>query len=183
MFSIKGSVTNVERYVFVDENAVFQVDFRDAVWAEGNLKHIYDSAKLALSDVDFIAELKDHIVFVEYKNANIPNAVNPGAFNPASEESLNSVAKKYFDSLHYLKIKGKGKKVRYVYIVEAPIVSSSERLRLRNKLQAKLPFLLQKDMEHELINDLLVLSIEEWNSNNDYARFPLTPCKQELSPE
>ena len=162
--------------VFAEENGFYQIDFTKASWAKGNLKQIYDSAKVALSDVDWIAELDDHIVFIEYKNASVPGASNPGAFNPASEESLYRVAKKYYDSLHYLRVVRKAKKVRYVYIVEAPIVGSSERLRIRNKLQSKLPFMLQEGMKDELINDLLVLSIEEWNQHEKYSVYPMKPC-------
>ena len=46
--------------VFAEENGFYQIDFTKASWAEGNLKQIYDSAKVALSDVDWIAELSDH---------------------------------------------------------------------------------------------------------------------------
>lgn len=161
--------------VFVEENGFYKIDFTRADWAEGHLKQIYDSAKVSLSDVDFIAELQDHIVFVEYKNSSIPNAANPDAFNPASEESLNKIAKKYFDSLHYVRTTGKSKKVRYVYVVEADILGSSERLRIRNKLQAKLPFLLQQGKMQNLIDGLLVLSINEWNQDANYRAYPLTP--------
>ena len=166
--------------VFIEENGFYQIDFTKATWAEGTLNKIYSTAKVALSDVDWIAELNDHIVFVQYKNSNIPGASDPNSFNPASDESLNRIAKKYFDSLHFLKAMRKTKTVRYVYIVEAPIISSTERLQIRNKLQSKLPFKLQEGMRNELINQLLVLSIEEWNQHADYSAHPLTPYNQVL---
>ena len=34
---------------------------------------------------------------VEYKNAKIVGASNPGAFNPAEDNRLTSIARKYFD--------------------------------------------------------------------------------------
>ena len=36
--------------------------------------------KMKLNDVDFITEYNDNIIFLEYKNANIKNAVNPNEF-------------------------------------------------------------------------------------------------------
>ena len=169
----------MEGDIFTDENGFYQIDFTHAIWVEGSLNQKYRAAKIELSDVDWIAELNDHIVFIEYKNSNVPGASNPGSFDPTMDEHLKKVARKYYDSLHILKVMKKGKRIRYIYIVEAPIVGSSERLMVRNKLQAKLPFLLQVGMKDELINNLLVLSIEEWNNHANYSVYPLTPCTPE----
>lgn len=42
--------------------------------------HTPTLSRTFLKDVDFIVEKKDKILFVEYKNSNIPNASNPEAF-------------------------------------------------------------------------------------------------------
>ncbi|MCI6736645.1 MAG: hypothetical protein MR593_00780 [Intestinibacter sp.] len=37
------------------------------------------ASKFKLKDVDFITEIDDEILFIEYKNSNIPNARRPEA--------------------------------------------------------------------------------------------------------
>ncbi len=74
--------------VFVEENGFYQIDFTTALWAIGNLNSLYDAAKLELSDVDFIAEIDDGILLVEYKNSKIPCASRPELFNPANDETI-----------------------------------------------------------------------------------------------
>lgn len=154
--------------IFCDENNSCEIDFSAALWATDNLHDIFHQAKLSiLCDVDFIAETEQEILFVEYKNANLPQAVHPEAFKPLDDKKLNTVARKYFDSLQFLqsmqhhihKIK------RYIYILECVNGDIVLRKRVRTLLTARLPFLLQKqiDMPEKMIDSVQVLSIEEWN--------------------
>lgn len=162
--------------IFCDENNSCKIDFSTAEWATDSLHDIFHQAKLSiLCDVDFIAETKQEILFVEYKNANLPQAVHPEAFKPLDDRKLNTVARKYFDSLQFLQSMHHPmhKVKRYIYILECINGDIVLRKRVRTLLTARLPFLLQKqvDMPEKMIDSVQVLSIEEWNLA--YPDFPL----------
>ena len=61
----------------------------------------------------------------------------------------------------------------YIYILEYPNGDRVTRKGIRGRLQDKLPFLLQQQNEfaYKWIDELKVLSIEEWNEM--YPEFPL----------
>lgn len=161
--------------IFEEENHVYQIDFTNALWATDKLCAIFHDAKIELSDVDFIAETDTKILLVEYKNADISRAVNPAAFNPKEEKTISRVIKKYYDSLTYINAIGKSQEKRraYIYILEYPNGDSVTRKGIRNRLQGKLPFLLQQQnaFVYKLIDEIKVLSIKEWNEA--YPEFPL----------
>jgi len=163
------------RRIFKEENHVYQIDFTNAIWATNELNTHFHHAKTELSDVDFIAETDNDILFVEYKNADIPNAENPDEFNPNGDKKISQVVKKYYDSLTYINAIGKPheKRKAYIYILEYPNGDSVTRKGIRNRLQGKLPFLLQQQntFVYKLIDEIKVLSISEWNEN--YPQFPL----------
>ncbi|OOB77025.1 MAG: hypothetical protein BEN19_00400 [Epulopiscium sp. Nuni2H_MBin003] len=164
------------RKIFIEENEVYQIDFSDVVWATDKLNTIFHSAKTPLSDVDFIAETEENIIFVEYKNANISNAVNPTGFKPLDDKKLSQVVKKYYDSLSYIKAigKGKDKKKVYVYILEAPQADSILRGKVSYNLKNRLPFLLQEQnkFQDSWIDEVKVISIDDWNKT--YPQFKLS---------
>ena len=162
--------------IFSDENHSCEIDFTRAKWATDQLHDIFHAAKLSLlSDVDFVAETDDELLLIEYKNANLRGAVNPEAFKPMADKKLNSVARKYYDSQHFLQAiqRGKGKKKHYVYILECVKGDSVLRNSVRVNLAGRLPFKLQKDVAgmEKMIDSLEVLSVAEWNER--YGRFPL----------
>lgn len=53
--------------IFEDENHNYQIDLSQAVWASDRLNSIYHESKIELSDVDFIAETENDLLFIEYK--------------------------------------------------------------------------------------------------------------------
>lgn len=150
-FMKKAWVSNV---IYEEENHVYQIDFGKAIWATDQLNKIFDAAKTELSDVDFVAETDNTIIFVEYKNSAIPDAANANSFNPKDDKKISQVVKKYYDSLTYINSIGKSKtkKKIYIYILEYPSGDVVTRKCLRNRLQKKLPFLLQKqnDFKYKL---------------------------------
>ncbi|MEG2521234.1 MAG: hypothetical protein RSA86_07865 [Christensenellaceae bacterium] len=164
------------RRVYKEENHIYQIDFNAAEWATDELNNIFHDAKVELSDVDFIGEIDDEMLLIEYKNSAIPNAANAGAFDPSSQKSISKIARKYYDSCIYLDAIGKKKARTYVYILEYPNGDSTTRKMVRNKIQTLLPFKLQKrnEIKKQVINEFQVLSIDEWNANPVYGRFPLT---------
>lgn len=165
----------MEQTVFVEENGVYQIDCSAAVWATDQIYSCYHSAGTFLSDADFAIETSDFLLLIEYKNAGIPGAANPQAFNPASEKGVKKVARKFYDSLHYLSLEEKSKPVRYVYIVEYPNAGETDRKNLRNLIGVYLPFRMQCGKSKKIIEDFEVLSISEWNSHAEYGAFQITP--------
>lgn len=168
-------------FIFIEENNHYQFDFSQATWATDRLNEIFHECGLSdLSDVDFIAELPNEIIFLEYKNASIPESVSHEnyrkPFNPFQDKKLNNIIRKFYDSYIYLTGQNKIKPVKYVYILEYPHSDSVMRGEIRNRLVKRLPFKLQKlpEIENKLIDSLEVLSIEEWNQHQVYHQFPIT---------
>lgn len=172
---------NKVNYIFTDENKSWQFDFSNAIWATDELHEIYSVVKGSiLDDVDFIVETKDNLFMIECKNANVKYASKPKALKPLKEESLETVAKKYYDSFHYVRGLGKGnnKRLIYVYIVEAFNGRDTERKGIRNRLRDRLPFKLQKNYHfvQKMIDEVKVLTFNEWNRY--YPQFPAKRLKE-----
>lgn len=162
--------------IYQDENRQFQFDFSSALWATDGLHDIYCQSRIGiLSDVDFIVETEEDILLIEYKNAKIPGAVHPEAFNPSDQKRENKIAFKYYDSWMYLSAVQKSKPVTYVYILEYPNDDAVTRRRVRNRIATLLPFELQRrpEIKTEMIHAFEVLSISEWNER--YSAFPIKP--------
>lgn len=132
--------------IFKDENNTCQFDFSQSLWATDRLNTIYHEAKIELSDVDFLVETVDSLLFIEYKNAKFGKMSRPEAFKPSDDKTINKVVKKYYDSMLYVNAihKGRNKKRIYVYILEYPNGDVVNRGYVRARLASKLPFLLQQ---------------------------------------
>ena len=163
--------------IYVEENGNYSIDCTEAAWSTNEIHAAYHRAGLDLSDVDFAIESSEGLLLlIEYKNADVSNAAHPESFRPSSEEALRKVSRKYYDSLHFLLLNGKLRLNRFVYIVESPYVDSVIRKRIRNKLKIKLPFSLQTQIANgnEIIEEVEVLSIDEWNHDPVYGKYPFT---------
>jgi len=167
--------------IFIEENGTYSIDCTNAVWATDRIHSDFQASKALLSDVDFIIESNNYIFMVEYKNANIPGAVNPDSFNPNDDKKFNTVVKKFYDSLHYLRLLDKSKPVQYIYVVEYPKGDKVTRAKLRNRLKTNLPFDLQNNIGTgiKLIDKVAVLSINEWNTDPIYKNYPIMPVTEE----
>lgn len=161
--------------VFVEENGNYQIDCSKALWATDEVNEIYHKAGIQLKDSDFLIESNTSLYMVEYKNANINDAVNPNAFKPDSDKMLNKVVQKFYDTLHYLYLKNKYKPLQYIYVLEYPKGDIVTRKRLRNKMKQRLPFALQENIGQgrKLIEKVDVVSISEWNNNQEYGVYPI----------
>ncbi len=161
--------------IIPEENGVYGLNCSKAVWATGAVNESYHAAGLSiLKDADFVIETAEELLIVEYKNAKIPNAANPDAFRPAEDRTIDSVARKYYDTLHYLSLTGKQGPKRYIFVVEAPNSDSVMRARCKEKLASKLPFRLQQQLNTSirLIESVDVLSMQEWNQHERYGDYP-----------
>ena len=169
---------------YIEENGIYAFDCTAAVWSTDQIHSYYQDPAHSygelnfMCDVDLVIESEDCIFLVEYKNANVAGASNPGAFRPDSGNKLENVAKKYFNSMHWLYLAGKDKPKKYIYVLEYPAGNSTSRLFVRNKLVKKLPFALQNAVNgagRKIINDVKVLSIAEWNADDELRVYPLQP--------
>jgi hypothetical protein len=171
--------------IFTEEHKHYQLDCSKALWATDEVHQIYHSCNLSiLCDVDFIIETEEKLILVEYKNWKTKEAVeHRDVFDVKDNKLLNKlldkIPRKYFDTLHYLSLKGKTKPKHYVYILECPNDDSAIRKYLRNLFKARLPFKLQEMLSDnlKLIESVEVLSIDEWNRNSEYGVFPLIPIE------
>lgn len=163
--------------VFTEENGAYCIDCNAAVWATDEIHDRFKVTGSSLNDVDFVIETPNRLLLIEYKNALIDGATHPETFEPGCDKKINNVVKKYYDSLHYLFLKGKNKPKEYIYILEYPCGDSASRRFIRNKLKPKLPFKLQDDIagKDRLIEKIEVLSIEDWNVHEEYGKYPIKP--------
>ena len=169
---------------YTEENGQYTIDCTAALWSTDEIHNCYQDRSHTygmigfLCDVDFIIETQTHILLVEYKNSAIPGEAHPERFNPSSENKLENVARKFYDSSHWLYLMGKDKPKMLVYILEYPAGNSTSRLLIRNMLQQRLPFALQSKITgagRKLIDEVKVLNISEWNSDAELGRYPLRP--------
>ena len=169
---------------YTEENGQYSIDCTAALWSTDEIHKYYQDVAHTygiigfLCDVDFAIETQSHILLVEYKNAAIPGAAHPERFNPSSENKLENVAKKFYDSSHWLYLMGKDKPKMLIYILEYPAGNSTSRLMVRNKLRQRLPFALQSKIAgvgRKIIDDVKVVSISEWNSDAELGCYPLQP--------
>lgn len=163
--------------IFTEENGRYRIDCTNAVWATDQMHEDYHKSRIHINDVDFLIENDSHLLMVEYKNASIPGAEKPEAFQPMQEKKILTVIRKFYDSFVYLRLMEKTKPVQYVYILEYPNGDETTRKRLRNRLKSELPFVLQDNIGNgvKLIDKVDVVSIEEWNKNEIYGRYPISP--------
>lgn len=161
--------------VLIEENGAYGIDCSNAVWASDRMHKDYHEAGMHINDVDFLIEDRGYILMVEYKNACLANAANPQAFYPLADKKISIATRKFYDSLHYLRLLDKEKPVQYIYVLECPNGDITLRKRLRNRLKSELPFLLQEKIGKgkKLIDKVDVVSIAEWNENETYGKFSI----------
>ena len=169
----------------IEEKGNYGIDCTSAVWASDEIHQAYHDCGLSiLCDADFVIETPDRILLVEYKNANVPEArahVPKGAeYNPLQPDKFNKLVRKYYDSLHYLRLLGKEQPIHYIFVLEYPKGDSASRKALRNRLKNNLPFKLQEmtDTGIKLIEAVDVVNIDEWNDDRVYGQFPIKAAAQ-----
>lgn len=172
--------------ILIEEKGHYYLDCAQAVWASDEIHELYHRCGLPhlLSDADFVVETETNILLIEYKNANIAEAIihrdRTVSFDPFQKDKFDKIVKKLYDSLHYLHLMGKSKPVHYIYVLEYPKGDTVTRKMLRNKLKERLPFHMQDMITTgiKLIDSFQVLSISEWNAHETYGHYPLLPCKE-----
>lgn len=163
--------------MLIEENGRYGLDASEAEWATDCIHERFQQTHTNLSDVDFVVETAQKLLLVEYKNALVECCEHPEAFKPREDKKIHSVVKKFYDSLHFLTLMKKDKPKEYIYILEYPNGDSVSRKLIRNRIKKMLPFRLQETFENNvrLIDKVEVLSINEWNENEEYGRYPILP--------
>lgn len=152
--------------MYYDENRSAEFNFENAL-------HVYELNGLykhtILKDVDFIIELEDKFIFLEYKNAKVSNANNPQAFDEKikKDNHMQDMARKYYDSLHYFTCSINKRRI-YIYIIETEKITDVDRKNLRIKIAKILPL----KEEFKRLDDFDVISIKKWNK-----QYPLLQIK------
>lgn len=158
----------MEDKILLDENKQYSFDFTNTKY----VLELHDIAnKLKLNDVDFITELENEIIFLEYKNANIKGAVNPNAMfeKIKTEEFYKSISKKYYDSLIIFWASGgnsseKELPITYVLLIEHPLIDKKIRRQLKLKIGKRLPLGIEDNLiVREFLSRFEVYSLDEWN--------------------
>lgn len=159
----------MEDKILLDENKAYEFDFSDCEY----VLEFHDLAnKSNLNDVDFITEINDEVLFIEYKNSNIPNAVNPEAMfrkiKEKPEKFYANIVKKYYDSLFILwacKGNEKDKPISYIFLVQDKLIDKKIRKKLKLKIGNQLPLNLKgENILREVLSRFEVYNIEEWES-------------------
>lgn len=161
---------------YIDENNQVKFDFSLAI-------DVFEPHELAnrhseyLSDVDYVIEDTEEVVFMEYKNSAIPGVVNPEAFNDKlrKEKFWNKIAQKFYGTLFLTMACDKNpnnKPIDYVFLMETnPVIDSVIRKKLEHKMISRLPFdyAQSEEVKREMIRKFKILDINQWN--NEYSKF------------
>lgn len=166
----------MENKVLIDENKQYKFDFSD-------LEYVLEIHNLIsnvmLSDVDFITETNNEVLFIEYKNAGIKGASNPDAMlkKTKHEDFYKRIARKYYDSLlMFWACKGNEKELPIVYVllIEHPLIDKKLRKILEMKIGKQLPIKLKGEkILREVLSNFKVYNLEEWRSS--FPQIKITP--------
>lgn len=170
----------------IEENGKYGIDCKKALWASDDIHAVYHDCGLPeiLCDTDFAVETDDKLLLIEYKNASIPEALAHAGetveYDPMQQDKIRKIIKKYYDSLHYLRLCGKDKPIHFIFVLEYPKGDSTSRKMLRNRLKKYLPFKLQDKIGAgiRLIDAVNVMNIAEWNADENYGQFPILPVEK-----
>lgn len=153
--------------ILIDENKQYSFDFSkiESVWEIHKITN-----KINLSDVDFIAKTDKEILFIEYKNANIKEASKPSELheNLKGDKKINQLVKKYYDSLLvFWAFNNKSElPIRYIFLVEGPLIDAKFRKKIKFNLMNRLPFKLENEEDTaKFISSLEVYNLEEFKIN------------------
>ncbi|MBZ9623255.1 hypothetical protein G9F71_010355 [Clostridium sp. FP2] len=162
---------NIKKY-YIDENEKYRFEFADF--------SVYEYHELAqettiLSDVDFVIDMEDKLLLVEYKNADVEGVVNTNRFleKIKTQEFYAIIAKKYYNTLflHWACERNKNEvPIEYVLLIEHPAIDGKFRKQLRGKIYKQLPFKLttKPEIKKAIFTKFEVLNLEEWRQ-----KFPI----------
>lgn len=151
--------------ILLDENKQYKFDFTNTEYVL-ELHQLANS--LSVNDVDFITESNGEVLFIEYKNSDIKNAVKPDAMLEKinTDKFINNISKKYYDSL--LLFWGNGyneleNEIKYILLLQHPKIDLRVRKQIRNKIREKLPMIRKnKPIVKGFVSTFEVYNLNEW---------------------
>ena len=122
--------------------------------------------------VDFVIELSDRLLFVEFKDPQHPGATSQSRqdfINNLQSGSLDEELKyKYRDSFVYEWAAGRASKpIYYMVLIALDTLTSADLDRRTNDLKRKLPARVPSNWVRSIVQDCAVFNLDSWN-----ARFP-----------
>jgi hypothetical protein len=169
-------IRNMSENIYKDENNKYKFDFSDCKVFE---YHSLSQKTTILSDVDFVINSKNEIIFLEYKNAAVKGVVNPDEIlrKLKTEEFYRKVAKKFYSSLflHWACRENENDlPINYILLVEHPEIDGRLRKILREKIFKQLPINLKdnESIKRNIMNQFNVYNFVEWHKN--YPQFKIT---------
>lgn len=160
-----------------DENGHYTFDFSKCI----EVFQYHDIANSSnLNDVDFIAEMESSILFIEYKNSDVPGASNPsGLFDKRRSnphEFNRNIINKFLHSIIILWAECKNprnKPIHYVFIINEGKIDRKIRFKIKRMLISNLPFNLRGgSIKKEVITSVEVVNLEEFKQK--YTEIPVT---------
>jgi hypothetical protein len=150
-----------------DENGKYEFEFPQCeVWEY----HQLAQKTTILSDVDFVINSPEEVIFLEYKNASINGVANPNAFlcKLRTEEFYIRASKKFYSSLflHWACRENENDRpIVYTLLIEHPEIDGKIRKKLREKISKQLPirFKDEQQIKRNVLNRFEVLNIDEWH--------------------
>ena len=123
-----------------------------------------------MNAVDFVVELDDRFLFIEFKDPQHPGATTESRENFIGRllsGSLDEELKhKYRDSFLYLWAAGRiGKPIYYMVLIAHDALTSADRVldRRTSELKRKLPAGLPSKWIHTIVEDCAVFNLASWN--------------------
>lgn len=163
--------------VIMDENGHYTFDFSGCI----EISQYHDIANQSkLNDVDFIAEMESKILFIEYKNSDVPGSSNPnGLFEKRKNnphEFNRNLINKFLHSLIVLwaECKNSGNKpIHYIFIINEGLVDKKVRAKIKKMLENNLPFKLNEEstIKKEIITYVDVVNLDEFKQK--YSEIPV----------
>lgn len=159
-----------------DENGHFTFDFTQSIDVY-QYHNIANSSKL--NDVDFVAEMETRILFIEYKNSDVPGTSNLNGIyekrrNNPTEFNKNLI-NKFLHTLLILLAEGKNpdnKPIHYILIINEPLIDRKIRGKIKSMLSRNLPFNLRGGtITKEVITAVDVVDLDEFI--NKYPEIPV----------
>ena len=128
--------------------------------------------------VDFIIELDNHYVFIEFKDPQHPNAQdrNQQEFirDLQSGQIDEELKYKYRDSFLYEWALGRAKKpVDYFVLVALDSLTSADLIKRTDTLRSKLPLHGPNGQPWPIVRGCAVFNLESWNRN--LPQYPVSP--------
>ncbi|WP_339743379.1 hypothetical protein [uncultured Rubinisphaera sp.] len=146
-----------------EEDLIFDFDYAfNKPNTRFETKYLRD--KTSIRPVDFLLELDDRYRFIEIKDPDCPNPVNPEKFEQdmASGEIIEDLSRKFRDSYFFFSLQSKPRKeVEYVVLISWSKMDSAAMLSRTDLLRRTIPWTNGSFQNSPLVH-CIVMNMEAW---------------------